>query len=61
MAEILPLSREELAGLVEMRRLLAALRRRGDEHCMIQWMWHGTRLVQLKVVDYSILVNTEAV
>ena len=57
MAEILPLSREEKAGLVEMRRLLVALRRRGNEHCLIQWMWHGPRLMQLKVVDYSVLVE----
>ena len=56
-AEILPLSREELTGLVEMRRLLAALRRRGDEHCDILWVWRGPELQRL-AVKFEVLIKT---
>lgn len=59
MAEIIPLSREERAGLVEMRRLLAALRRRGDEHCDILWTWHGAKLKRLMIKEFSVLVEAE--
>jgi len=59
MAEILPLSREELAGLVEMRRLLAALRRRGDEHCSIMWMWQGPKLQRIIIKDYGVLIEVD--
>lgn len=52
-----PLSRAERAGLEEQRRLLRALRERGDERGDIMWTWHGDELHSLVVKDYRILVG----
>ena len=49
MAETIPISRAERSGLIEARRLLAALRKRGDEHARIEWVWHGAKLIALEV------------
>lgn len=53
------LSRAEAAGVIEMRRLLAALRKDGTEHALVQWRWHGGELHSLKVVDYTVLVGAK--
>jgi len=59
MAEILPLSKSEIVGLLEMRRLKAALVRRGDEHLLIAWRWHGKKLHSLKILDHSVLMEDD--
>jgi hypothetical protein len=56
MAEVVPLSKEEMAGLLEMRRLLKSLRKYGDEHCDVTWTWHGEKLKRL-IVNHSVLVE----
>lgn len=59
MAQIVPLSPAEVAGLVEQRRLLAALRKRGDERCDILWNWQGDKLKRIIIKDYSILIEAD--
>lgn len=56
--DVVPLSGAEKAGLVEMRRLKAALKRR-DDRLMVAWLWHGEKLKLLKVLDYSVLIDAE--
>jgi len=49
------LSRDEMKGLLEQRRLLKDLKRRGDERCEVVWRWHGDELHCLKL-DYTVLM-----
>ena len=49
------LSREEMRGLLEMRRLLEALKRRGDEHAWVRWCWKGDSLIAVEL-DYKVLM-----
>ena len=53
------LSRAEAAGILEMRRLLAALRKDGYEHGQFVWVWQGRKLHRVRLIDYSKLVNVE--
>lgn len=59
MAQIVPLSPSEVAGLVEQRRFLAALTKRGDERCDIIWTWHGKKLQRIIIKDYSVLIELD--
>ena len=51
-----PLSSQEKAGIIEMRRRLAANRKRGDEHVDVTWTWHGEKLKRL-IVNTSVLME----
>ena len=57
MAEALPISRAERLGLIEARRLLAALRKHGNEHARIEWVWHGEKLTALEV-KFKVLIES---
>lgn len=59
MAETLPISKAERAGLVEMRQLRRDNQKRGDEHILLAWMWHGRTLKAVKIMDFSRLINVE--
>jgi len=55
--EMVSLSEDEKAGLIEARRLLAALRKHGREHSRIEWMWQGNKLIALEV-KFKILIES---
>jgi hypothetical protein len=50
------LSAQEKAGIIEMRRRLAAMLKRGDEHVDVTWTWHGEKLKRL-IVNASVLID----
>jgi hypothetical protein len=59
MATLVPLSPSEVAGLIEQRRFLAALTKRGDERSSILWIWAGKKLQRIVIKDYSVLIEVD--
>jgi len=53
------LSPSEVAGLIEQRRFLAALTKRGDERSVIQWHWDGKKLKRIVIKDYAVLIELD--
>lgn len=56
---MIELSPSEAAGLVEQRRFLAALTKRGDERSSILWIWAGKKLQRIVIKDYSVLIEVD--
>ena len=57
--EVTELSPSEVAGLIEQRRFLAALTKRGDERSVIQWHWDGKKLKRIVIKDYAVLIELD--
>jgi len=57
--EVTELSPSEVKGLIEQRRFLAALTKRGDERCDILWHWDGKKLKRIVIKDYAVLIELD--